>query len=74
LATWAAIGDALALGRTYDFEGSTIPGVERYYRRWAASVTPLLAVSKALTVKGAGYAWMQGRRAARVVAPSEAEF
>jgi Acetyltransferase (GNAT) domain len=34
LILWQAIQDALSKGRSFDFEGSTLPGVERFYRAW----------------------------------------
>ncbi len=39
LILWRAIGDALAQGRSFDFEGSSLPGVEQFYRSWGGAVS-----------------------------------
>jgi hypothetical protein len=51
-ATWRAISDALSAGRAFDFEGSRIPGVEQYYRRWGAPAKPIWKLKKAGSFRG----------------------
>jgi len=46
LLTWHAICDALNAGRTFDFEGSRIRGVEQYYRRWGGQAQPVWVLRK----------------------------
>ena len=46
LAIWRAIQDALARGTAFDFEGSTLPGVERFYRSWGGQLCPVVTVEK----------------------------
>jgi hypothetical protein len=53
LVEWEAIQESLAAGRTYDFEGSEIRGVERHYRRWGAVPTPTWRLERAGSVAGA---------------------
>jgi CelD/BcsL family acetyltransferase involved in cellulose biosynthesis len=43
---WQAIRDALARGAAFDFEGSTLPGVERFYRSWGGRLHPIITVEK----------------------------
>ncbi len=44
---WEAMKEDLAAGMTiFDFEGSMIPGVERFFRRWGAKPIPYLQVRK----------------------------
>jgi len=46
LALWQAILGALARGQAFDFEGSTLPAVERFYRRWGGQLCPIVTVEK----------------------------
>lgn len=47
-AMFAAIRHAQALGlKTFDFEGSVIPEIERYFRGFGGQLTPYLTVNKA---------------------------
>jgi len=48
LAMWEAIRHARALGlATYDFEGSSVPAIEQYFRGFGGELTPGWRVSKA---------------------------
>ena len=40
------IDDALASGRDFDFEGSVLPGVERFFRGWGAEPRPIVRMTK----------------------------
>ena len=46
LLVWRAIETAAALGRKFDFEGSVLEPVERFFRSFGAVQTPFFAVSK----------------------------
>src|SRR5579872_6571055 len=52
LLTWRAICDALNAGRSFDFEGSGIRGVEKYYRRWGAPARPVWQLKKDGSFRG----------------------
>jgi hypothetical protein len=52
LLTWRAICDTLNAGRTFDFEGSRIRGVEQYYRRWGAQAHPVWHLEKTGSFRG----------------------
>ena len=52
LLTWRAICDALNAGRSFDFEGSAIRGVEKYYRRWGAAARPVWQLKKDGSLRG----------------------
>jgi hypothetical protein len=46
-ALWESIQHAQSLGlRTFDFEGSVIPAIERYFRGFGGTATPYLTVNK----------------------------
>jgi hypothetical protein len=48
LALWSAILHAKALGiQVFDFEGSSVPAVEAYFREFGAELTPVLSVNRA---------------------------
>lgn len=48
LSIWHAILKAKTMGlETFDFEGSVIPPIERYYRGFGGQLTPLWSVNKA---------------------------
>ncbi len=40
------IGDAHAMGRTFDFEGSVLPGVERFFRGWGGRLRQTVRLVK----------------------------
>jgi hypothetical protein len=50
--TWRAICDTLNAGRTFDFEGSRIRGVEEYYRRWGGQAYPVWQLNKTGSLRG----------------------
>src|SRR5665213_538448 len=52
LLTWRGICDALNAGRTFDFEGSRIRGVEQYYRRWGGQAHPVWHLKKTGSLRG----------------------
>jgi hypothetical protein len=52
LVLWTAIQDALEAGRNYDFEGSSLRGVETFYRRWGCDAVPVWKIEKAGSVRG----------------------
>ena len=48
MAMFACIRQARELGlEVFDFEGSMIPGIERYFRSFGGTLTPLYRVVKA---------------------------
>ena len=49
---WAAAVDALTAGRHFDFEGSSIRGVETFYRRWGATAAPVWKLQKYGSLRG----------------------
>jgi hypothetical protein len=53
LVAWQAIQDAILAGRAFDFEGSSLRGVERYYRHWGAAAKPIWRLERAGTLRGA---------------------
>ncbi len=50
---WTAIQDAIEAGRNYDFEGSSMRGVETFYRRWGCKAVPVWKIEKAGSLRGA---------------------
>ena len=46
LVMWKAIQEIAAFTDNFDFEGSMIPGVERFFREFGARQTPYFAISK----------------------------
>jgi lipid II:glycine glycyltransferase (peptidoglycan interpeptide bridge formation enzyme) len=46
LVLWEAIKHASQFTDTFDFEGSMIPGVERFFREFGAKQTPYFTISK----------------------------
>ncbi len=52
LVLWAGLQDALNAGRDFDFEGSSLRGVEAFYRRWGARAVPVWRIEKAGTLRG----------------------
>jgi len=53
LVLWAAIQEAIQEGRDFDFEGSSLRGVEVYYRRWGAAALPVWRIEKSGSMRGA---------------------
>src|SRR5277367_1249726 len=50
---WTALQDAIEAGRNYDFEGSSLGGVETFYRRWGCDAVPVWKIEKTGSVRGA---------------------
>lgn len=46
LCLWRAIGDAQIRGQQFDFEGSMIEGVEKFFRSFGATQTPYYQISR----------------------------
>ena len=59
---WQAVEDALVAGRDFDFEGSGLRGVERFYRRWGAAAVPVWKIEKAGSRRGGFYQFLIRRR------------
>jgi Acetyltransferase (GNAT) domain len=53
LVLWTALQEAVAEGRDFDFEGSSLRGVEVYYRRWGAAAVPVWTIEKTGSIRGA---------------------
>jgi hypothetical protein len=53
LVLWNALQDTIRAGRGFDFEGSSIRGVESFYRRWGATAMPIWRIEKAGSGRGA---------------------
>ena len=49
---WTALQDAIEAGRNYDFEGSSLRGVETFYRRWGGEAVPVWKIEKAGSIRG----------------------
>lgn len=52
LVEWEAIRTSIVAGRAFDFEGSALRGVERYYRRWGGVAKPVFVLEKTGTFRG----------------------
>jgi len=52
LVLWTAIQDAIREGRDFDFEGSSLRGVEVFYRRWGAAAVPVWRIEKSGSLQG----------------------
>jgi hypothetical protein len=52
LVLWSALQEAVAEGRDFDFEGSSLRGVEVFYRRWGAAAVPVWTIEKSGSIKG----------------------
>ncbi len=50
---WTALQDAIEAGRNYDFEGSSLRGVETFYRRWGCDAVPVWKIEKTGSMRGA---------------------
>ena len=73
LVLWTAIQEAIQEGRDFDFEGSSLRGVEVYYRRWGATAVPVWRIEKSGSLRGAlVQAIIQQRLAASRVAVNQA--
>ncbi|MDR3252832.1 MAG: GNAT family N-acetyltransferase [Tannerella sp.] len=46
LVLWEAVRHASAYSKVFDFEGSMLPGVERFFREFGARQTPYFTISK----------------------------
>jgi hypothetical protein len=64
LVLWTALQEAVAEGRDFDFEGSSLRGVEVYYRRWGAAAVPVWTIEKTGSIKGSLVQAMIARQAA----------
>lgn len=53
LVLWEAIQEAIQEGRDFDFEGSSLRGVEVFYRRWGATAVPVWRIEKSGSIRGA---------------------
>lgn len=53
LVLWTALQDAIEAGRNYDFEGSSLRGVETFYRRWGCDAVPVWKLEKTGSLRGA---------------------
>jgi len=53
LVLWTALQEAIEDGRNYDFEGSSLRGVETFYRRWGCDAVPIWRIEKTGSVRGA---------------------
>jgi hypothetical protein len=53
LVLWTAIQEAIQEGRDFDFEGSSLRGVEVFYRRWGAAAVPVWRIEKSGSIQGA---------------------
>jgi hypothetical protein len=62
LVLWHAIQDALSAGLSFDFEGSSLRGVETYYRRWGPVSVPVWRIEKAGSWRGALLQYLIRRR------------
>ena len=70
LLMWEAIMRARQVTDTFDFEGSMLQPLERFFRAFGARQTPYLSVSRASTLARAALAARAGwRRLARVTRP-----
>jgi hypothetical protein len=52
LVLWTALQDTIEAGRNYDFEGSSLRGVETFYRRWGCDAVPVWKLEKTGSVRG----------------------
>jgi hypothetical protein len=58
LVLWTALQDTLRAGRDFDFEGSSLRGVEPFYRRWGANAIPVWRIAKSGSWRGTLYQLM----------------
>ena len=52
LLLWNALQDSLRSGRDFDFEGSSLRGVEPFYCRWGANALPVWRIAKSGSWRG----------------------
>jgi|SRR5665213_123047 len=62
LVLWNALQDTLLAGRDFDFEGSSLRGVECFYRRWGATAVPIWRMEKAGSWRGGVFHSFSDRR------------
>jgi hypothetical protein len=62
LVLWNALQETLLAGRDFDFEGSSLRGVECFYRRWGAMAVPIWRLEKAGSWRGGIFQSMVDRR------------
>lgn len=62
LVLWNALQDTLLAGRDFDFEGSSLRGVECFYRRWGATAVPIWRLEKAGSWRGGLFQSLVDRR------------
>ncbi|HEV7968639.1 MAG TPA: GNAT family N-acetyltransferase [Candidatus Acidoferrales bacterium] len=62
LVLWNALQDTLVAGRDYDFEGSSLRGVECFYRRWGATAVPIWRLEKSGSWRGGLFQSLVDRR------------
>ena len=62
LVLWSALQDTLLAGRDYDFEGSSLRGVECFYRRWGAMAVPIWRLEKSGSWRGGLFQSLVDRR------------
>jgi hypothetical protein len=62
LVLWNALQETILSGRDFDFEGSSLRGVESFYRRWGATAVPIWRFEKAGSWRGGLYQSLVDRR------------
>ena|SRR5438270_5233494 len=62
---WEALKHSLQEGRDYDFEGSSLRGVEKFYRRWGAAALPVWRLTRIGSIRGFLMQQLISRRDAR---------
>ena len=62
LVLWNALADTLSAGRDFDFEGSSLRGVECFYRRWGAMAVPIWRLEKTGSWRGGLFQSLVDRR------------
>lgn len=62
LVLWNALQDTLLAGRDFDFEGSSLRGVECFYRRWGATAVPIWRIEKSGSWRGGLFQSLVDRR------------
>jgi hypothetical protein len=67
LVLWNALQDTLLARRDYDFEGSSLRGVECFYRRWGATAMPIWRMEKTGSWRGGFFHSLIDRRDSRAI-------
>jgi hypothetical protein len=62
LVLWNALQDTLLAGRSFDFEGSSLRGVECFYRSWGAMAVPIWKLEKSESWRGGLFQSLVDRR------------